>query len=50
MFDIGEKFKDCIALRFIRHGYRVLVAKNEYFRDSGIRVLVQIQIKETVWS
>ena len=50
MFEIGAKFKDCIALRFIRQGYRVLVAKNEYFRDSGIRVLVRIQIKETIWS
>jgi hypothetical protein len=46
MFSIGEKLKDCVPLRFMRGGYRVLVAKNELYRDSGIRVLVFISIKE----
>ena len=28
MFYINDKFKDCLPLRFIRRGYRVLIAKN----------------------
>lgn len=39
VFEIGEEYKDCIPLRFLRSGYRVLVAKNKAFRDSGKRVL-----------
>lgn len=46
MFYINDKFKDCIPLRYIRRGYRVLIAKNEKFRDSGIRALIHITIKE----
>lgn len=46
MFKIEDKFKDCIPLRYIRKGYRVLVAKNEMFRDCGIRIIIHITIKE----
>jgi hypothetical protein len=46
MFQIGNKFKECIPLRFIRKGFRVLIAKNEMYRDSGIRVLILVTIKE----
>ena len=28
IFKIGSNYKDCIPLRFLRQGYRVLVAKN----------------------
>jgi hypothetical protein len=47
MFRINEGLKECLPLRFIRKGYRVLIAKNEMFRDSGLRILVHISIKET---
>ena len=47
MFSINEKFKDCLPMRFIRKGYRVLIAKNEMYRDSGIRVLIFITITES---
>jgi hypothetical protein len=48
MFSISNKFKECIPLRFIRKGYRVLIAKNEMYRDSGIRVLILVTIKEII--
>ena len=28
IFRLGEDFKDCVPLRFLKQGYRVLVAKN----------------------
>ncbi len=44
MFKIGQKLKDCIPVRFLRSGYRVLVGKNKLFLDSGIRVVIHIKI------
>jgi hypothetical protein len=44
IFVINESLKECIPIRFIREGYRVLVAKNSLFKDSGIRIIVQISI------
>ena len=45
MFHIENQFKECIPVRFIRSGYRVLVGKTNYFKDSGIRVIVKISIE-----
>lgn len=42
MFTINDKLRECVPLRWARQGYRVLIAKNEMYRDSGIRVLVSI--------
>ena len=43
-FNIGDGLKECIPVRFLREGYRVLVAKNDLFLDSGVRVVVHIAI------
>lgn len=47
MFTINEKLRECVPLRWARQGYRVLIAKNETYRDSGIRVLVSLSIKDS---
>jgi hypothetical protein len=44
IFEVGEVYKDCIPLRFLKQGYRVLVAKNEFFRDSGKRMLIYVNV------
>lgn len=46
IFIINESLKECIPVRFIREGYRVLVAKNSLFKDSGIRIIIQITINQ----
>jgi hypothetical protein len=46
LFELGENYKDCLPLRFLKQGYRVLVAKNQFFRDSGKRVLIHLSVKE----
>ena len=46
IFSIGEHYKDCIPLRFLKQGFRVLIAKNEFFRDSGKRMLIHISVKD----
>lgn len=48
MFIINEKLRECVPLRWVRQGYRVLIAKNETYRDSGIRVLVYLNIKDSL--
>lgn len=45
MFAIGEDCYDCIPLRFLRRGFRVLVGKNAAFRDAGKRVLFHANLK-----
>jgi hypothetical protein len=46
IFVINEELKECVPIRFIREGYRVLVAKNSLFKDSGIRIIIQIIINQ----
>ena len=45
MFTMKDGLKECLPLRFVRKGYRVLVARNHLFRDSGVRILVHISIR-----
>jgi hypothetical protein len=44
ILEVKNGHKDCIPLRFIRKGYRVLVIKNELYLDSGVRILIHISI------
>jgi hypothetical protein len=44
MFYIDKAYKDCIPLRYIRAGYRVIIGRNAMFLDSGIRVVIKISI------
>jgi hypothetical protein len=48
MFTINDKLRECVPLRWARQGYRVLIAKNETYRDSGIRVLVFLSITDSL--
>lgn len=41
LFDFGGKYRDCVALRFISQGYRIIEGRNiNNYLDCGIRVLI----------
>lgn len=45
IFDIGKQYKECVALRWICQGYRVLEARNKFnYVDSGNRILVHVKL------
>ena len=46
MFKMGE-FRDCVPVRFMREGYRVIVGRNDNYCDCGVRVLIKIRVKIT---
>lgn len=45
MFEIGENLKECVPLRFLREGYRVIAGRNSNYSDCGVRILVKVRIK-----
>ena len=45
IFNIDDKYKDCVALRFIAPGFRILEGKNkDNYLDCGIRIVVHVKI------
>jgi len=45
MFEMDNGLKDCIPLRFIRQGYRVIAGRNKDYVDCGFRILLRVRIK-----
>ena len=46
---MDEKYRDCVALRFIAAGFRILEGRNiQTFLDCGIRIIINVNI-EMVW-
>ena len=41
---INDTLKDVIPVRFIRTGYRIVLARSEDFIDSGRRVIIHIEV------
>lgn len=45
IFDIGTKYRDCVALRFVSEGYRILEGRNKHnFMDCGVRILIHCSL------
>ena len=46
IFNIDEKYRDCVAMRFIAPGFRILEGKNkDNYLDCGIRIVVHVTIE-----
>lgn len=47
IFNIGTEHRDCVALRYLAEGYRILSGKNKNnYMDCGIRILTHVTLRQ----